>query len=114
MTIVAEYTKGADLPDIVLDWRDHTGALIPFATGHTFEVKVGERLGQPALLTKTSGITGADTSPNIRIQWLPQPGAELDLLDPGTYAVQVAAIRTSDGKRRYYPTLPLVLKPAIS
>ena len=62
------------------------------ATGYTFSVKVATALDATAVLTKTTGITGAANGV-ITIAWT---AGELDL-DPGTYVAVLTATRTSDG-----------------
>jgi hypothetical protein len=109
--MLLEYTVGDQLPDVALTWRDWRGALIPLATGHTFEIRVAAALGEPALLVKTGGITGADVDPNVRIVWSPA-SHELGALDPGLYVLLLAAIRPN-GARRTYPPISLVIKPGI-
>lgn len=105
------YTAGADLPDLVLTWRDSSDALIDFATGHTFTVKVG-RPGSTALVTKTTGITGAATAPNVTIAW---STTDLASLTAGIYTVQVVARRTVDSKDRFYPApIALTIRRAIT
>lgn len=95
------YTAGAELPDLTLTWRDSAGVLIDFTSAYTFTVKVGVP-GSAAVFTKTTGITGAATDPNITIAWATT--AELSTLTVGTtYTGQVIARRTSDSKDRYFP-----------
>lgn len=66
------YYITADKPDIELWLLDDDGDLIDFSTGYTFSFKIGTQVGTTALLTKTSGITGAvgagsepDGTPNV-------------------------------------------------
>jgi hypothetical protein len=108
-----EYVQGAELPDAALTWREWDGDLIPFGSvPHTFELKIAAELGVAALVTKTSGLTGADTDPNLLVQWT--GGIELSTLASGIYVVQIRARRTSDSKDRFFKFLPLTIKPAIS
>jgi len=103
------YIQGADLPDLTLNWRDSQSNLIAFGTvAHTFELKVGQ-VGSAASLTKTTGITGADTSPNITIAWATT--GELNTLVPGTYHADLTATRTSDGKQRKFRFVLPVERP---
>lgn len=95
--LTAAYTQGADLPDLTLEWRDSDGSLLPFATGWTFQLKLGTP-GSAAALTKTTGITPADTSPNVTIAW--PTSAELNTLTPGYYHAELTATRASDSKQR--------------
>lgn len=52
-----------------LAWKDYAGALYNFSTGWTFSAKVVALGLNAALVTKTSGITGAATSPNVVIDF---------------------------------------------
>lgn len=70
-----EYAKNAERPSAELWLEDDDGTLIDFSSGYTFSFKVGS-LGSTALLTKTSGITGAagagvepTGTPNVVIAW---------------------------------------------
>lgn len=74
MTAGTIYFRTAERPDIKLWILDDDGTLINF-TGYTFTFKIG-RPGGAALVTKTSGITGAAGSgtessgtPNVTIQF---------------------------------------------
>lgn len=87
--------RNAERPATTLEIKDGTGDLIDFSTGYTFSFKIGE-VSASALLIKTSGITGAATSPNITIAWA---AGELDLA-PGTYLWQLTAT-TSSADRVY-------------
>jgi hypothetical protein len=92
------YIKGADLPDLAVDWEDSTGDLIDFSDGWTFTVRVG-LVGQTALFTKTTGITGSAASPNVTIAW--DSDAELNTLTAGhVYTVAITATRDSDDRER--------------
>ena len=91
-----EYVVGAELPDKQLTWRDSAGAVINFASGWTFTLKVAT----PTTTSKTSGITGSATAPNITIALA---AAEWDALPVGLYNAQLWARRTSDNKDRVMP-----------
>jgi hypothetical protein len=91
------YTVGDEFPSIEIDWYVDS-ALVDFSSGHTFRLRVGR--GDTAALEKTSGITGAATSPNVTIDWAAD---ELATLDGGqTYTAQLRARRTSDNKDRTF------------
>lgn len=91
------YIKGADLPDLTRRWEDHNHNLIDFSTGWTFTALIG-KIGQPAVIEKTSGMTGAATEPNFTLAWELD---ELDDLEPNqAYTIDVTAVRASDGKER--------------
>lgn len=91
------YVIGAELGDLGISWYDTDGTLIDFSSGYTFTVKVGVR-GSAALFTKTTGITGAATAPNVTVAWA--TSGELNALSTGQYALQVTARQTSSGKDR--------------
>lgn len=110
MIVIPPYVQGAELPSITFDWEDSNGDLIHFGSvAHTFTLKIGEP-GQAALLTKTTGITGADTSPNVTIDWA--ASGELNTLTSGSHSGDLIATRTSDGRQRILrfvlPVLPAV------
>ena len=74
-------------------WLDSDGDVIDF-TGDTFELKLVTMNGATTVLTKTTGITGAATAPNVIAQW---GAGELDVT-PGTYKIIVTA--TESGRQR--------------
>lgn len=90
------YYIGSELPDYPVTWRDSAGAVPNFASGWTFTLKLGFP-GRAPVLTKTTGITGAATAPNITVSW---DAGEFDDLDPGTYVLELFARQTSSGKDR--------------
>jgi hypothetical protein len=90
-----EYIKGAELDDTTITWNDPDGDPYDFSSGYTFTLKVGEK-GQDATFTKTTGITGAATSPNVTVVWATT--GELNSLAAGTHVLQLAARRTSDSR----------------
>lgn len=92
------YVQGADLPDLAINWYDRNKVLIDFTTGYTFELKVG-KLGQTALITKTSGFIASLIAPNLTVGW--GTAGELNTLTPGLYKAQLKATRTADGKARF-------------
>jgi hypothetical protein len=83
---IVRYHANAERPTLRLTWYDDDDALIDFSSGYTWSLKVGNP-GSAALLTKTSGITGAATAPNVTIAWT---AGEL-ALTPGTYTYQLTA-----------------------
>lgn len=95
--MIIKYYKGAEHPDIALTWRDNSGTIIDFATGYTFELKIGHA-SATAALTKTTNIGGASTSPNITVTFLP---AELDAIPVGLYEGQLRANLTASNKDRF-------------
>jgi hypothetical protein len=104
------YIQGSDLPDLAITWKDRNDAVIDFSTGHTFSLKIGVP-GSAALVTKSTGITGAATSPNVTIAWA--TSGELNTLATGTYTGQLKATRTLDSKERFM-SFRITIKPAIS
>ncbi len=69
------YFSTAELPALHLWIYDDDGSLIDFSSGFTFVLKLGQA-GSAAVLTKSSGITGAagagsepDGTPNLVISW---------------------------------------------
>lgn len=103
------YIQGEELDDMPVTWTNSEGTLYDYSSGHTFVVKVGER-GQDAEFTKSSGITGAATAPNVTVVWATT--GELNDLAAGKYTVQIEATRTSDGRVRICQD-DLVIEPAV-
>lgn len=94
---VLRYNANAERPSASLWLRDRTNALIDFSSGYTFVFKIGTP-GSSALLTKSSGITGAvgagsepDGTPNVTVAWT---AGELNLT-PGAYGWQLTATTSS-------------------
>lgn len=95
--MTVRYHSTADRPALELWLQDDDGTLIDFSSGYTFSFKVGVP-GSAALLTKSSGITGAagagsepDGTPNVTITWT---AGEL-ALTPGSYTGQLTATSSS-------------------
>lgn len=104
------YYQGAELPDLPVTWRDKAGALINFATGWTFFVSVARRGSTTPAFTKTDGITGAASEPNVIIAW--STIGELNALTvAGVYTVQITAVRETDSKTRILQ-VPIHVRPA--
>jgi hypothetical protein len=87
------YHKTAERPSAELWLLDDDGTLVDFSTGYTFSLKIGVK-GSTALLTKTSGITGAagagaepTGTPNVSVAW---SAGELNLT-PARYVWQLTA-----------------------
>lgn len=104
----------AERPAIKLWLLDDDGALIDFSTGYTFEFKIGAP-GNAAVLTKTTGITGAagsgtETSgtPNLTISFT---AGELDALIPKNTTGQIKA--TTGGLDRFF-SFPLTIKAVVT
>lgn len=97
-----QYYQGAELPALSLWLTDEDDDLIDFSSGYTFSFKVGST-GSTALLTKTTGITGAagageepDGTPNVTVAW---SAGELAIA-PGTHEWTLTA--TSGGLDRIF------------
>ena len=104
---------GCELPDDAITWYDSNDNVVDFSAGWTFTAKLGAP-ASPAVITKTTGITGAATSPNVTIAWTT---AELSSLpnQTATYALQVIARRTSDSKDRPFPQpISFTILPAVT
>jgi hypothetical protein len=89
------YIQGAELPDILVTWKDENGNVINFSSGWTFTLRLGQ-LGQAAVLTKTD-LVGAATAPNLTISWT---STEIESLAVNTYTMQIIARHVSSGKDR--------------
>lgn len=80
------YYLGSEDPTYPITWSNSAGNVIDFSDlSWTYELRLGFPV-RGAVLTKTTGITGAATAPNITVTWAP---GELDELDPGTYVLQL-------------------------
>lgn len=99
---------GQELPSRTLDWLDSSGTPVDFSSGWTFTVKISKQSTPTVtLVEKTSGITGAATSPNVTIDFT---ASELSTVAPGKYVVRVIARRTADSKDRVFnPGSPIEL-----
>jgi hypothetical protein len=90
-------TPAASLPALEFTWQDSSGNVIDFSSPDwNFVMKVG-RFPNPAVLTKTDGITGYAASPNLIVQW--DPG-DLKNLTPGTWYLQVTATYSPSSQQR--------------
>ena len=105
------YDEGESLPDVALTWLDTDGNVIDFSSGWVLTVNVAVALGGPNAFTKTDGITGAATAPNVVIAW--DADADVAALTPGRYTLQVVATRDSDGKVRTSRAYPLWVHPRV-
>lgn len=101
--MTVRYYTTAERPALELWILDDDGDLVDFSdAGYTFTLKIGT-VGNAALLTKTSGITGAagagtepTGTPNISVAW---SAGELAIA-PGNYTCQLTA--TISGLDRVY------------
>ena len=98
-TKVYRFTIGEELANLKLTLYDDDGTtLIDFSVPYTFELKIGTP-GLAAELTKTTGITGATTAPNVTVAF---DEDELDALTAGLHVAQLRARRTADDKDHYF------------
>lgn len=101
-----DLTVGTELPDQPFEWKDLNGNVIDFSSGHTFSF----RIGAATPFVKSSGITGAATSPNVTVSF---SAGELDAITPGVYLGELHARRTSDSKDRVPLRFRVVVKAPI-
>lgn len=94
---IIKYYKSAERPDITLTWRGNNGAVLDLSVGYSFELKIGSP-GSAAIFTKTAGINGAQTSPNLTISFI---SGELDDVPVGLHAAQLRARETAGSQDRY-------------
>lgn len=95
MTVYTYIADQAD-PALALNWLDRDGNTINFSSGYTFTVQLVSDQSGSVALTKTTGITGASTLPNVLIAWGTSDFTGLD----GTYKVRAYA--TSGGRKRVF------------
>jgi hypothetical protein len=93
MTSRVRYKRNAELPSLEIWWLDDDGVLVDMSAASAFELKIGN-VGSAAVLTKTTGVTGAAGSgtetngtPNVTVAW---SAGELNLT-PGPYTMQLSA-----------------------
>jgi hypothetical protein len=103
MTISIARTAAAPAAGLWL--TNSAGQLVDLSTGYTFVVKLGAA-AQTALLTKTTGVTGAvgagvspSGTPNLTIAWTAN---ELAAIPVGVYQLDVTA--TQAGLARIWTT----------
>lgn len=94
------YTRGAALPNAELWLYDDDETSLDLSTGYTFTFKIGA-LGATALLSKTTGITGAAQSgvrptgtPAVTVNWA---AGDLDIA-PGRYVWELIATTSSEDR----------------
>jgi hypothetical protein len=90
------YDLTAELPDLAITWKANDGSIINFSTGYTFTLVLTTRTGS-LLLTKTTGITGAATDPNVTVAWA---AGEFAALEAGSHLAKLTARHTASGKDR--------------
>jgi hypothetical protein len=92
------YATDQETPSFAVAWSDRDGDLIDFTSGYTFELRLVHRTTGTVALTKTTGITGAATSPNVTVAWA---AGELGIT-PGPYRAKLKAT-TGGADRRFRP-----------
>lgn len=107
MSRTVEYVQGATKPDVGITWRE-SGALVDFSSGYTFEVRIFTPGASATLVTKSTGITGAATDPNVAIAW---GTSDLATLVPGHYVLEVRATNGSHRYRRQWSLRVLAAAP---
>ena len=101
--------RSAELPSLKLWWYDDDDeTLVDLSAVSSWSLKIGHP-GSAALLTKTTGITGAagsgsepDGTPNVVVAW---SAGELNLT-PGAYGFQITAT-TASGDRVLLATIEI-------
>ena len=88
--VTTTYRTVDEDPGIAYSWLDRDGSVIDLS-GATFSLVVTNLQGTTEL-TKTSGITGSATSPNVVISW---DAGELATLGVGTYLYKLTATTSS-------------------
>jgi hypothetical protein len=105
------YMTNQEYPSITLTWKNSNDEVINFSSGYTWTVILAR--GGEAAVTKTTGVVGASTAPNVTINWA---AGELDIAE-GTYELVVVA-RDGANKDRVFrpgrlPTVQIVSVPTI-
>lgn len=110
---MVSYYKSAERPSLRLWLLDDERDLIDFSSGYTFSLKIGAA-GSTALLTKTSGITGAagagtapTGTPNVTVEWT---SGELNIA-AGNHVGQLTA--TTGGLDRVF-TFPIQILDTVT
>lgn len=96
------YRVGQELPALGLDWLDKDRDRTDYSTGWTFTLTASLPGSSTALLTKTTGITGASTQPNITIAWAASDWSGLGSVTGTDYVLLLTARRTADSLDRVY------------
>lgn len=112
MTALSWYSS-AEEPALQIWWYDDDGDLIDFSSGVTgWSLKIGNP-GSAAVLTKTTGITGAagtgspgSGTPNVQVVWA---AGQLNIT-PGVYSLQLTAT-TAQGDRVL--STPITIRPVV-
>lgn len=107
MTTAATYpTPSSSLPDLNFIWTDAANNIIDFsAPGWSFRMVIS-RPPNAAVVTKTTGILGLNSSPNVIVQWAV---GELSALKPGRWYFQLTATYGPAGGKQRILTGSLVI-----
>lgn len=90
------YMKDQELFGEAFNWLDRDGNIFDFSTGWTFTAKICLKGTTTLAATKSAGIAGAATLPNIELTW---SATDFDDLPSGrNYVYFLYATRASDGK----------------
>jgi hypothetical protein len=102
------YARNQELPAWRGAWLDGDGDPVDLSAG-TFTVKLVDAKTGTATVTKTAGITGASTLPNVTIAWA---SAELNIA-VGTYTLHIRHRDGSGLDRDFSPGNPptIVIAP---
>jgi hypothetical protein len=109
-----KYRPNITGPSMVFACYDYAGNLIDLSSGYTFAAYLSaEATPNTIAATKSSGITGAATSPNLIVDWSTSDFSGLTADPAGAvYLVHVKVTRTLDsetfmydGQFSFFPTL---------
>ena len=106
--MAVQYEIGEELDDLQVTWLDPDGNVRNFSTGWTFELKIGQT-GSAAVMTKTTGITGSATAPNLVVTF----AAEELVMAAATYTAQLRARRTIDSKD-LFQQFEMAIRPVVT
>lgn len=100
-----EFYADQELPAIPVNWADEARDPVAFATGWTATVKVATADDPTTVLaTKTTGITLADTYPNVTIGFTSSEFDTIRAAAPGVskFVAHLYVRRNSDSKDRAF------------
>jgi hypothetical protein len=101
-------------PAWALEWRDSAGALFNFSTGWDLRLELITRRTHRIGLTKTTGIVGSATTPNVVVTW--GVGELADKV--GRWYVRLVARNVVTGAERVFreDSLPMltIMKPPVA
>ncbi len=89
----------AEAPSFAVAWKDRDGNLIDFSSGYTFEIEFVRN--DEVVWSKTTGITGAATSPNVVVAWA--SGDLANLTSGVSYELHLTATDSSSNDRHFKP-----------